>query len=131
MKRLIIAIVAVFVLWSLLDMIIHGLLLQETYEATAYLWRPMEEMNMLLMYIVILAYAICFVLIYHSFVSRKSIATGLQFGILFGLAAGISMGFGTYSYMPIPLSLAISWFAGTLVELTVAGALVGAIIKPE
>jgi len=38
-----------------------------------------------------------------------------------GLAAGISMGFDSYSYMLIPLSLAVRWFAGTLTEAIVAG----------
>jgi hypothetical protein len=128
-KRPLIAVVVIFIAWSVLDFVIHGLLLQETYAATASLWRPMEEMNMTLMYIVTLAYTVCFVAIYDVLVSEKSIATGIKYGALFGLAAGISMGFGSYTFMPIPWSLALSWFAGTLVEAIVAGALVGAIIK--
>jgi len=129
LKRPFIAVVVIFLAWSLLDFVIHGLLLQATYEATADLWRPMEEMNMTLMYIVTLAYTVCFVAIYDVFVSQKSVATGIKYGALFGLAAGISMGFGSYTFMPIPWSLALSWFTGTLVESIVAGALVGAIIK--
>ena len=128
-KRPLIAVVVIFMAWSVLDFVIHGLLLQETYAATASLWRPMEEMNMTLMYIVTLAYTVCFVAIYDVLVSEKSIATGIKYGALFGLAAGISMGFGSYTFMPIPWSLALSWFTGTLVEAIVAGALVGAIIK--
>lgn len=129
LKRPLIAVVVIFMAWSILDFVIHGLLLQETYAATASLWRPMEEMNMTLMYIVTLAYTVCFVAIYDVLVSEKSIATGIKYGALFGLAAGISMGFGSYTFMPIPWSLALSWFTGTLVEAIVAGALVGAIIK--
>ncbi|MGB5179375.1 MAG: hypothetical protein WBP44_11670 [Gammaproteobacteria bacterium] len=129
LKRPFIAVVVIFIAWSLLDFVIHGLLLQETYEATASLWRPMEEMSMTLMYIVTLAYTVCFVAIYDVFVSQKSVSTGIKYGVLFGLAAGISMGFGSYTFMPIPWSLALSWFTGTLVESIVAGALAGAIIK--
>ena len=129
LKRPLIAVVVIFMAWSILDFVIHGLLLQETYAATASLWRPMEEMNMTLMYIVTLAYTVCFVAIYDVLVSEKSIATGIKYGALFGLAAGISMGFGSYTFMPIPWSLALSWFTGTLAEAIVAGALVGAIIK--
>ena len=51
------------------------------------------------------------------------------YGVLFGLASGIAMGFGSYSYMPITLALPWSWFLGSLVEATVAGAIVGAIVK--
>jgi hypothetical protein len=39
------------------------------------------------------------------------------------------MGFGSYSYMPIPLTLAWSWFFGSWIEAITAGAIVGAIMK--
>jgi hypothetical protein len=128
-KRTLWAIVAVFITWSILDFILHGLLLRPIYVNTASLWRPMNQMNMPLMYLVTLVFTVCFVLIYRLLVGQKSLATGIQFGALFGLATGISMGFGSYSYMPIPLTLAWGWFFGSWVEAVVAGAIVGAIIK--
>ena len=128
-KRIIMAIVAVFFSWSVLDFILHGVLLKPIYEATASLWRPMEEMNMPLTYLVTLVSAACFVLIYSLLVGKKTPGSGIQFGALFGLAAGISMGFGSYSYMPIPVTLAWGWFFGTVLEAIVAGAIVGAIVK--
>ena len=131
MKRTLLAIVAVFIAWSVLDIVIHGIFLQSTYEATASLWRPMDDMNMPLMYLVTLAYTACFVAIDALMICGKSFTTGIKYGDLFGLAAGISMGFGSYSYMPIPLALAWSWFFGILVEAIVADALVGIILKPE
>lgn len=128
-KKAVLSVVAVFVTWSILDFVIHGLILSGTYEATAHLWRPMEEMNMPLMYGITLAYVSCFVAIYAHLIHAKSVLTGFKFGALFGLAAGISMGFGSYSYMPIPLSLAVIWCLGVLVEATVAGVVTGAIMK--
>jgi len=128
-KRTIWAVVAVFIVWSLLDFILHGLLLRSTYEATANLWRPMDQMNMPLMYFVTLVFTACFVLIYGLLVGQKSLASGIRFGALFGLATGISIGFGSYSYMPIPLTLAWSWFFGSWIEAITAGAIVGAIMK--
>jgi len=130
-KRVILAIVAVFVLWSILDFIIHGVLLKSTYEATASLWRPQEEMKMLLMQVVVFAHAICFVAIYGFLVADKSFKKGIKFGALVGLAAGITMGFGMYCYMPIPVTLAWGWFLATLVEATAAGAVVGLIMVPR
>ena len=53
-KRTMISIIAIFVAWSLLDFVIHGVLLQQAYVDTAHLWRPMHEMNMPLMYLVTL-----------------------------------------------------------------------------
>lgn len=128
-KRILLAIVAVFVAWSILDFVIHGVLLQPTYMETSSLWRPMEDMKMGLMHVVTLLFGIFFVLIYGLLIANKSLATGIKYGVLFGLATGISMGYGSYSYMPIPYYLALSWFLGALVEAVVAGVIVGAIIK--
>jgi uncharacterized protein with PQ loop repeat len=128
-KRMVLAIVAVFVAWSILDFVLHGMLLRSTYEATANLWRPMDQMKMPLMYFVTLVFTVCFALIYGLLVGQKSLASGVRFGALFGLATGISMGFGSYSYMPIPLTLAWSWFLGSWIEAIVAGAIVGAMVK--
>jgi hypothetical protein len=128
-KRTIWAVVAVFIAWSILDFILHGLLLRSTYEATANLWRPMDQMNMPVMYLVTLVFTTCFVLIYGLLVGQKSLTSGIRFGALFGLATGISMGFGSYVYMPIPLTLAFSWFFGSWIQAIAAGAIAGAIIK--
>jgi hypothetical protein len=128
-KRTVWAVVAVFLVWSLLDFILHGLLLRSIYEATPNLWRPVNQMNMPLMYFVTLVFTACFVLIYRLLVGQKSLASGILFGALLGLATGTSMGFGSYSYMPIPLTLAWSWFFGSWIEAIAAGAIVGAIIK--
>lgn len=128
--RTLIAIVSIFIAWSIVDFLVHGILLQDAYAATAELWRPMEEMKMLLMYGVSLAATICFVLVYVSLVTVKS-AAGIKLGLLFGLASGLSMGFGSYSFMPIPLSMAEAWFGASLIQGLLAGVLVGAIIKPQ
>jgi len=128
-KRTLLAILAVFLAWSIMDVIIHGMLLQSIYVATASMWRPPEEMNMRMMHVVLLICASAFVLIYASLAGNRSVGTGILYGILFGIATGISMGFGTYCVMPIPLSLAWGWALGHLAETTVAGAIVGAIVK--
>jgi uncharacterized protein with PQ loop repeat len=129
LKRTIWAVVAVFIAWSGMDFILHGLLLRSIYEATASLWRPMDQMSIPLMYFVTFIFTVCFVLIYGLLVGQKSLMSGIRYGALFGLASGISMGFGSYCYMPIPLTLAWSWFFGCWIETIAAGAIVGAIMK--
>jgi len=129
LQRPILAVIAVFFTWSILDLVIHGTLLDPIYQATADLWRPVEEMRMALMYAVSIATAACFVMIYTCLVTRKSLEAGLKLGALFGLASGVSMGWGFYGYMPIPLSLAWGWFLSILINYVLAGALVGAIVK--
>jgi len=129
MRKFILAVVAVFITWSALDFIIHAVILKSTYQETAQLWRPMEQMKMGLMYLVTFVGAASFVVLYAVLGSLKSVVSGLKYGLLFGIATGFPMGFGTYSFMPVPLTLAFAWFIGSLVETTVGGVIIGAIIK--
>ena len=128
MKKPILAVVAVFIAWSVLDYVIHGIILMPIYGATAALWRPMEEMKMGVMYIVVLIATICFVYIYAAMISDKGSRTALLYGLIFGIGAGVSMGYGTYSVMPIPYTLAFGWFLGTVVEAVAAGWIVWFIV---
>ena len=130
-QRMLLAIVAVFTTWQVLDMVIHRLILMKTYEATASLWRPMPEMKMGLMLVVGLVATVVFVALYATMVRPKSVAAGLIYGILYGQGAGFAMGFGTYCVMPIPVTLAFGWFLGTVVETAIGGLLVGWIVKPS
>jgi hypothetical protein len=129
MKRIVLAVLAVFVAWSAMDFVIHGLILASSYEATAQLWRPMNEMKLGVLYLAVLINALAFVCIYALLVAEKGIGSGVKYGLLFGLGTGFSMGFGTYSFMPIPLYMAVEWFVGTLVETLVGGLLVGSIVR--
>jgi len=74
--------------------------------------------------------SIFFVWIYYALIN-KSMKNALLYGLFYGLTTGISMGYGTYSFMPIPYLLALGWFLGTVLETVVAGALLGWIIKEE
>ena len=127
-KRFVLAVLAIFVAWSVLDFLIHGLILQSTYEATAQLWRPMDEMKVGLMYLVTVVVAATFTAIYALLVAPKSVSSGVKYGLLFGVATGFPMAFGTYSVMPVHLYLSVVWLLGALVEMTVGGVIIGAII---
>ncbi len=131
MGRLIGAIVALFVAWSAMDFVIHGMLLTSLYEETKEFWRPQEEYKYGLMNIVTLVSVICFTLVYAWFFKEKNLMAGLKYGLLFGIGSAITMGYGTYTYMPIPYHLALYWFLGRLAESLVAGAILGAIVKDD
>lgn len=129
MKRTILAVLAVFVTWSVLDCVIHGLILGSTYAVTPALWRPKAEMKMGLMYVTVLVSAAAFVYIYARFIAEKGVRTAVLYGLIFGIGAGVPMGYGTYSVMPIPYVMAFVWFAGSVVEAVAAGLVTGLIIK--
>jgi hypothetical protein len=128
-KRIPIAILLVYLAWFGLDFVLHQLILGEAYEATAQFWRPMEEMKMGLMQIVTVISASAFVLVYALWFKEHSPLAGLKYGLLFGFGAGVSMGYGMYSVMPIPYAMAATWCWGFFVEAAVAGLIAGLVIR--
>jgi len=50
---------------------------------------------------------------------------------VFGVGAGMSMGFGSYSVMPLPSAIAWWWFLGSVAEAVVAGWITGMIVKKQ
>jgi hypothetical protein len=128
-KKIFLSGVVVFILWSVLDFIIHDLILKSAYASTASLWRPMAEMKMGLIYVTVFIAALAFSAIYAYLVAKKSLMVGLTYGLLYGIAVGVGMGYGTYSMMPIPYCMALTWFLGTVIEALLGGLLLGAIIK--
>ena len=128
MKRSLMAAVGVLVAWMLLDLIAHRFVLAPIYEATVSLWRPFDQLNVVLIYTVTVVLIAIFIGIYSLLVRPKSLGAGLVLGALVGLALGISSGFGTFVHMPIPLSLAWGWFIAGWLKGLVAGSIVGAVI---
>jgi len=131
MKRQLLAMLAVFVAWSIMDFVIHGIILASAYANSSQLWRPMMEMKMGLMYTTTLVASIVFVGIYAWFISDKSVKRGVLYGLVFGIGQGMSMGYGSYSVMPLPYTIAFVWFLGSVVEAVVAGWITGAIVKKK
>jgi hypothetical protein len=128
-KQISLATITIFIAWSILGFLVHGILLQPVYEASASLWRSVDEMKMGLGYVVSLVSAFGFVLIYTLFITPKSVGTALKFGFIWGIVAGVNAGFATYAYMPIPESLAWAWYLDLVVSGVVAGWISGLMIK--
>lgn len=128
MKRSLTAAVGILVVWMLLDLIAHRFFLAPIYEATASLWRPFDQMNVVLIYTVTVVLIGIVIGIYSLLVRPKSFGAGLVLGALLGLALGLSSGFGTFVHMPIPLSLAWGWLIAGWLKGLVAGGIAGAVI---
>ncbi len=131
MKKFLLAVLAVFVAWEILDFIIHTMILAQQYKDTASLWRPEGEMKMGLMVIVTLISSVAFCYLYDAFVKDKSMTNAVKFGLVFGIGTGIGMGYGTYSVQPITYMIAFTWFLGTVIESALAGLILGLILKGE
>lgn len=129
MKRLLFSGVVIFVMWTLIDALAHGLLLQPLYASSPQIWRSMSEMNPWLVVVVRVLLIVIFLGAYQLLVRPKSLAAGLWLGGLLGVALGVSAGFGTYIHSPISLTLAWGWFVLGTVKGLVAGTILGASIQ--
>ncbi|MGB2566791.1 MAG: hypothetical protein ACPIB1_10150, partial [Porticoccaceae bacterium] len=116
-KQTLLATVAVFVLWSVIDFIVHGVLLHSAYQETMHLWRPEDQMHALLMSAVTLFFSLTLMFTYAHYVVPKSLATGLGFGAVLGIGVGTLTGLGSFAYMPIPLYLAAAWYLVNFVKI--------------
>jgi hypothetical protein len=128
MKRPLFAGLAILIAWMVVDVLLHRLFLAPLYDASRELWRPFDQMNVTLIYVVsVVLISVC-VGIYRLLVRPKSVGTGLALGAFIGLALGVSAGLGTFIHMPIPPAVAMGWFVGGWLKGLVAGAIAGAVI---
>jgi hypothetical protein len=131
-KKFFIAFIAAFVFLFAYDWVFHGMLLQNSYAATASLWRTKPDFSshfplLILGQIVIVFF---FTLIFvRGFGSGGGTAGGFRYGILFGLLH-IGANLIRYAVEPLTTNLIVSWSIGGLIEFAVAGAIVGALYKP-
>ena len=110
-KKWLIASVVVFIVVFACDWLFNNVCLKSDYEATANLWRPMDEMmkNMWMWVISAIIWSLLFCFIYTKGYEGKGngAAEGLRYGFWIGLFVTIPMSIGMYFSMPIPKSLDI------------------------
>jgi hypothetical protein len=132
-KRVVLASFLILVAWILTDLLLHNHVLAPLYQQNTSLWRPLNQMNMALIFLVRLVLLGTFVATYAWLVRPRTLGSGLAFGALTGLALGIAVGFGMYIHSPIPLAMAWTWFFAAIFKSLVAGLIVGLLLseKPE
>jgi hypothetical protein len=132
-KRWLLASVVVAIVFFALEFVVHGFLLSDIYMQTASVWRPMQEMEQTiwLMWLGYIVFAPFFVLIYAKGYEKgkPGWAQGLRFGFYVGAMLSVIHSFGWYVILPIPMALAVYWFAAILVEFIVVGIAAGLVYK--
>ena len=132
-KRLVLAIVAVFLGIWVTDYLIHGIWLANTYQATASLWRPEAEMQQHIGWLFLGEFlaALTFVVLWAK--GPAPTAKPLC-AILYGLFMGLynqATTLITYTVQPLPASLAVKWFVAGIVQGVVLGVIVFFVYKPK
>jgi len=151
-SKCIINVIAVALFIFFYDFIVHGILLQDAYAATANLWRPESEMQSMGIYCIVIHLSLAFLYsaLYKMSNSnyQASCATeivpkaksknaveekkccpmkrGLCFGTILGLILAVTNA-SAYMHLPIPASLAISWFLASLFQGVGTGVLLSLI----
>lgn len=112
--------------------LLNGVLLKDIYAETPNLWRPQSEMMGLFHWIVIgqVLLVFAFVMIYAIGFAGGGVAAGIKLGILLEIAA-IGMRLAIYAVQPFPGKLIVYGSINGLIEMIIAGAIVGAIYKPK
>ena len=121
-KRFMFAFVATFIFVFLFEGLWHGVLMMPLYEATEEVWRPPADASMAFLALSQLLYALLISYIFTRNYQAKGLAEGLRFGLLMGLLVG-SIQLGTYSYLPIPLTITLLWVLAEVLKGLGAGVL--------
>src|SRR5690242_687997 len=132
-KRLVLAIVVVFVGVWITDFLVHGVWLANTYKETMSLWRPEGEMKAHMGWLMLgefLAAATFVVLYAKGFAKEACPLCACLFGLFMALFVEATT-LITYAVQPLPGSLAAKWFIANVVRGVLLGLLVFFVYKPK
>jgi hypothetical protein len=131
-KGYLVAAAVVFVALVLTDFLIHGVILNGQYEATASLWRPKAEMQDYMAWMLggQLLTALSFTRLFAHGHQGKGLSEGVCFGIMMSLLlAGHNL--IMYSVTPWPLSLVGAWIGLCLAQSVGLGVIAAKVYRPS
>ena len=125
--------VAVFVVMQGLGYVIHEVMMGDTYERLASIFRPEAEMyDMMWMMMVSGAITIfMFCYIFTKGYEGKGVMEGVRFGALIGFLMAGPMAIDPHVIYPVPAEVASIWLISGIATLMIAGAVFAAIYKPD
>ena len=127
-KKFWIGFVVVFVAMQVTDFLIHCVLLMATYMAqTPGIFRPMTEINNMLLVIVSVITSFFLTMLYSKGHEGKGIGEGVRFGLYFGFVTATPMAYTTFAVQPITYSLAMQWFIYGMVQALILGILLSVV----
>ncbi len=128
-----IGLIVVYIVMQALGYVIHEVMMGDTYEKLASIFRPEAEM-MDMMWMMMVSGAVMMFMFCYIFTrghEGKGIAEGVRYGVLIGLLMAGPMAIDQYVIFPVPGNVAMIWLISSIASLTIAGAIFAAIYKPE
>ena len=131
MKRLVLAIIAGFVVIWVTDFLIHGVWMMPDYRATQSLWRPEAEMQSYMAWMLgaQLLTVITFILVWTRWADTARLGCAVGFGLLMGTFSGV-WAIVSYVILPMPGSIACKWFFAGIVQCILLGIVTFYVYKP-
>ncbi len=128
-KKVWIGFVAVFIGMSILDYLIHVVILSPAYmsDPMKSLFRPDMEGKVWIFYVVYLIMSFFFTLIFSKGYEGKGIGEGIRYGLYIGLMLATPMAYASYAMYPIPYSIALQWFIYGIIQYIILGIIVAAV----
>src|SRR5437867_12488956 len=124
-KRWLFASLGTFAVIFILEMVIHGVLLEGMYKQTASVWRPQADIGRLmwLMWLGYLIFAPFFALIYIKGYEegKGGVGQGIRYGVYMGFVLSASQRLGWYAVLRGPPCLAWYWCVADMVQAVAAG----------
>ena len=116
-----------------LGYVIHEVMMGDTYERLASIFRPEAEMNdmmwMMMVSGTVTIFMFCY--IFTRGYEGKGIMEGVRFGALIGFLMAGPIAIDPHVIYPVPAEVASIWLISGIATLMVAGAVFAAIYKPD
>jgi magnesium-transporting ATPase (P-type) len=131
-KKFFFAFITAFIFIFLFGWFFHEVVLKGTYAGVpSSLMRTPEEFKNHFAWLVLgqLVFVFVFVLIFAKGFAGGGVGAGISLGIMIAIL-GIGAHLITYAVQPFPGKLIACWSIGALVEMSILGAIVGAIYRP-
>ena len=125
--------VVVFVLLQVIGFLVHGVMLEDTYQALASAFRPEEQMNEMMWIMMLSGVGVLFLFCYIFTKGREGggVIEGVRYGALIGVLLGLPTSVDAYVIYPLTQYVAMVWFVSTVVSFMIGGAVFAAIYKPS
>ncbi len=125
--------VVVFIVMQAIGFLIHGVMLDDMYQALAASFRPKEQMDAMMWIMILSGTAVLFLFcyVYTKGYEGKGIMEGVRYGALMGLFLALPTSVDAYVLYPLTQELAVIWFVTTVVSMMIAGAIFTSIYKPS
>lgn len=129
-KKLLIAFAAAFVVSMIYNIVVHEVILSETYQELQHLWRPDMDSKMWIGMVTGIIFVFFFVYIFVRGYENKGFMEGIRYGLVIWAFVTIPGYYGQYMIYDLPYSMVIKWVMFDLVLMVLMGIVAALIYKP-